>query len=123
MDKHDVCLQVQVLGMRLIDFIMQGKVSGRQRHRKPLEPIVQCFGDMVKFRWTTDDFPPHLESQLLHQRDHPSEDLCDTTPSAGGVDMHDPFVPEPPGELAQALDLLMANHLFIPVEPLHTVPF
>ena len=72
---HHVGGEVELFGVLLVDLMMQLEVTRAKRDGQTLQAVVQRFGDAVKVGRPGDHLPPHVQSQFLHQGNHPPEDF------------------------------------------------
>ncbi len=54
-----------------------------------LQPVVECFGNPVKFLVPEDNPPVHIHPQILHQRHQGTHLLCHAAPERRGTDHGD----------------------------------
>ena len=102
-----------------IDLVVQIEVALPQRHRQPLQAVVERLGDAVEVGRTGDHFPTGIDSQFVHQRHHPAQDFRHPAAAPRGIHVDDPLAGQPLGQPAEPLDLLVADNLFVAVQQFH----
>ena len=88
-------------GVLPIDLVVQIEIALLERHRQSLQGVVEGLGDAIEVGRSGNDFPAGVDPQLLHQRNHPAQDLGHAAADPRGVDVHDPLARQPLGQPAE----------------------
>src|SRR6266853_729262 len=72
-NEDDVSLQIQSLSVLAIDLEVKVQVAWLERDRLTLQPVVKGLRHSIELRRPTDHLPVGIDAELLHHRDHPSE--------------------------------------------------
>ena len=109
MNKDNVSIQVQLLNILLSCFQKELKVFGANSLLSPMKSIVEFLGYLEKLGIPLDDIPAGIHAELPEQRHHATQNLGDTTPGEGGVDILNDLTREPAAKQSQLLDSAPAN--------------
>ena len=115
-NEHEICVLefcAQALGVFGNDVFVQPEARLWKAARCSLQTVVEEFGHTEEIFAALNDFPRGIDSQIVHERNQPTQDFGDATAGTGGIDMHDAGPGQIAGELLQLEDCFRAGHFGI----------